>query len=95
MLSTWLCYFENIWEISHKLPMEQHNIEKRKEKLISFIEIGAMLTFLFEGKSYSRATLYYNNSQDNLTHTSYSYLYQFYLLNNTLEEYLSRSGRLY
>jgi hypothetical protein len=34
-----------------------------------------MFTFLLEGETSNRAELYYNNLQENISHTLYSYLY--------------------
>jgi hypothetical protein len=43
--------------------------------MMSFIETREMFTCLFEGETSNKVDLYYNNSQDILSHTSYSYLY--------------------
>jgi len=47
-----------------------------------------MFTCLFEGETSNIGDLYYNILKTNTYHASYSYLYEFYILKNILEEYI-------
>jgi hypothetical protein len=48
---------------------------KYEEKNYTFNDMEAMFICLFEGETSSKAKLYYNNLQEKISNTSYSYLY--------------------
>jgi len=67
----YLAGYDKIIMIYPEKYQKNSKIITRKRNYIMIV----MFTFLFEGATSSRETLYYNNLQDKISNASYSYLY--------------------